>query len=113
MEGEVHAVPIGRAQVLWRLAVRASAAVSSAAETTAPSNSMACCQAGRGYRRRGRGKAIPRRGCRRARRGRRTAGRPRRPRVSSRAGISSPAASRLKILSMEASRTLLVYSVRR
>ena len=48
--------------------------------------------------------AVARRGCRRARRGRRTAGRPRRPRVSSRAGISSPAASRLKILSMEASR---------
>jgi hypothetical protein len=37
MEGEGHAVPIGRAQVLWPLALRASAEVSSAAEMTAPS----------------------------------------------------------------------------
>ena len=45
-----------------------------------------------------------RRGCRRARRGRWTAGRPRRTRVFSRAGIPSPAASRLKMVSMEACR---------
>ena len=41
MEGEGHAVPIGRAQVLGPLVVKASAAVSSAAEMTAPSTSMA------------------------------------------------------------------------
>ena len=44
MEGEGHAVPIGRAQVLGPLVVKASAAVSSAAEMTAPSTSMACGQ---------------------------------------------------------------------
>jgi hypothetical protein len=42
MEGEGHAVPIDRSQVVGPLAVRASAAVSSAAEMTpAPSTSMA------------------------------------------------------------------------
>ena len=104
MEGEGHAVPIGRAQVLGPLAVRASVAASNAAEMTAPSTSRACCQPSRGYRRRACGHAVPRRGYRRARRGRRAAARPRRARVFPRAGMSSPAASRLKMVSIEASR---------
>src|SRR5215472_14415281 len=53
MEGQVHAVLIGWAQVLWPLSLRASAAVSSAAELTAPSISLAGCQPSRRYRRRG------------------------------------------------------------
>ena len=52
MEGEGHAVPIDRAQVLCPLAVRASAVVSSAAQMTAHSTSMARCQTSRAYRRR-------------------------------------------------------------
>jgi len=55
-------------------------------------------------RRRGCGRAVPRRGYRRARRRRRAVSRRHRARVFSRAGMSSPAASRLKMVSMDASR---------
>jgi hypothetical protein len=98
-----HAVPIDWMQALWPLVLRTSATATSAAEMTTHSNSMACCQPRRGYRRRACGRAIPRRGCRRARRGRWAAVRPCRTRIFSRAGISSSAASRLKMFSMEAS----------
>jgi hypothetical protein len=54
---------------LGPLVLRISAAVSSAAEMTAHSTSMACCQPSRAYSRRACGEAIPRRWCRRARRG--------------------------------------------
>jgi hypothetical protein len=46
--------------------------------------------------------AVPQRGRRRARRGRWAAGRPPRTRIFSSAGMSSPAASRLKMSSIEA-----------
>src|SRR5215472_8975805 len=98
-----HAAPIDWMQALWPLVLRTSAAASSAAEMTAHSNSMACCQPRRAYGRRACGRAMLRRGCCRARRGRWAAGRPRRTRVLSRTGISSPAVSRLKMVSMEAS----------
>src|SRR5215472_16797869 len=42
--GEGHAGPTGWAQVLWPLVVRASAALSSAAQMTAQSTSLVCCQ---------------------------------------------------------------------
>src|SRR5262249_57504763 len=51
VEGEGHAVPIGRMQVLWTLVLRASATASTAAEMTAHSNSMACGRPRRGERR--------------------------------------------------------------
>ena len=101
--GKKDAIPIGWMQACGRWVLRASATASSVAEMTAHSTSMACCRPRRWYRRRACGRALPRRGRRWAWRGQWAADRPRRTRIFSPAGISSPAASRLKMLSMEAS----------
>ncbi len=71
------------------------------AEPGRAAGSTAPCAPG-GHGRRACGRAMPRRGCHRARRRRWAAVRPRCTRIFSRTGISSPAASRLKMFSMEA-----------